>query len=51
MTGDDFKIISDSTRGGVRHITAIPSPLVCSQQIDFDLTPDGRIHNLRYIRG
>ena len=51
MTGDDFKIISDSTQGGVRHITAVPSALVCSQQIDFDLSPDGRIHNLRYIRG
>jgi uncharacterized protein (TIGR03905 family) len=50
MTGDDYKIISDTTENGVRHITAIPSSLVCSQQIDFDII-DGKIHNLAYIRG
>lgn len=48
--GDDFRIISDNTTDGVRHITAVPSALVCSAQIDFDLV-DGRIHNLRYIKG
>jgi uncharacterized protein (TIGR03905 family) len=48
--GDDFRIISDTTTDGVRHITAVPSALVCSAQIDFDLV-DGRIHNLRYIKG
>ncbi len=48
--GDDFKIISDITAGGVRHITAVPSAVVCSAQIDFDLV-DGRIHNLHYVRG
>lgn len=50
MIGDDFKIISDSTTDGVRHITAVPSTLVCSKQIDFDLI-DGKIHNLKYLRG
>ncbi len=48
--GDDFKVISDKTSDGVRHITAVPSAIVCSVQIDFDLV-DGKIHNLRYIKG
>ena len=48
--GDDFRIITDKTTDGVRHITAVPSALVCSAQIDFDLV-DGKIHNLRYIKG
>ena len=50
MTGDDYKIISDTTENGVRHITAIPSSLVCSQQIDFDII-DGKVRNLAYVRG
>ena len=48
--GDDFKIVSDVTADGARHITAVPSAIVCSMQIDFDLV-DGKIHNLRYIKG
>jgi len=48
--GDDFRILLDETREGVRHITAAPSSLVCSSQIDFDLV-DGVLHNVRYIRG
>ena len=40
--GDDYKIINDKTdAAGVRHITAAPSALVCSKQIDFDIV-DGR---------
>lgn len=50
MEGDDFRILADTMENGVRHITAAPSALVCSQLIDFDLV-DGRIHNLRYVRG
>ena len=50
MAGDDFKIVADTTQDGVRHITAIPSELVCSKLIDFDLK-DGKIYNLRYLRG
>jgi uncharacterized protein (TIGR03905 family) len=50
IIGDDFKIVSDKMSDGVRHITAIPSAIVCSAQIDFDLV-DGRIHDLRYIKG
>ena len=48
--GEDFRILADTVENGVRHITASPSALVCSQLIDFDLV-DGRIHNLRYVRG
>ncbi len=48
--GDDFRIVSDKTTDGVRHVTAVPSAAVCSAQIDFDLA-DGIIHNLRYIKG
>lgn len=50
MIGNDFQILSDSTKDAVRHITAVPSSLVCSKQIDFDLI-DGKIHNLVYQRG
>ena len=46
MLGDDFKILSDNTNNGVRHITV----LVCSARIDFDLV-DGKIHNLQYVKG
>jgi uncharacterized protein (TIGR03905 family) len=48
--GEDFKIISDKTSEGVRHITAVPSALVCSNKIDFDIV-DGKIHNLKYTDG
>ena len=47
---EEIRIVNDTVRDGVRHVTAIPSPLVCSRQIDFDLV-DGRIHNLRYTGG
>lgn len=48
--GEDFKIVADTCESGVRHITAIPSALVCSRQIDFDIV-DGRLSNVRYVRG
>ncbi len=50
MLGDDFKILSDTVADGVRHISAAPSGLVCSTQIDFDLI-DGRLHNVKYVKG
>ena len=50
IIGEDYKIVSDSTINGIRHITAEPSALVCSVRIDFDLI-DGKIHNLHYTRG
>lgn len=48
--GQDYKVVSDTTNGGTRHITAVPSALVCCSQIDFDLV-DGKIRNLVYERG
>ena len=50
MIGNDFEIISDVTTGDIRHITAVPSSLVCSSQIDFDII-DGKLSNVSYIRG
>ena len=50
MEGNDFRIMVDTVENGVRHITASPSPLVCSKLIDFDIV-DGKIHNLKYVRG
>ena len=47
---EDIQILRDVTVDGVRHITAVPSALVCSRQIDFDLV-DGTIRNLRYTAG
>ena len=47
---EDIQILRDITVDGVRHITAVPSALVCSRQIDFDLV-DGTIRNLRYTAG
>lgn len=48
--GEDYRIVSDSEKDGVRHITAVPSAMVCSKQIDFDLK-DGNLHNVKYLRG
>ncbi|MCI1785843.1 MAG: TIGR03905 family TSCPD domain-containing protein [Bacteroidales bacterium] len=50
MTGDDYKIVSDKSANGIRHITAVPSKLVCSVRIDFDII-DNKIYNLAYTRG
>ena len=37
--GEDYRIVSDSEKDGVRHITAVPSAMVCSK------------HNVKYLRG
>lgn len=50
LAGNDFRIVSDTFSGGCRHITAQPSSLVCSRQIDFDII-DGKLHNVKYVRG
>lgn len=50
MIGEDYRITQDLTEGGVRHIAAEPSGLVCCTRIDFDLQ-DGKIHDLHYTRG
>lgn len=51
MTGNDYQITRDLTEGGVRYITAVPSGLVCSNLISFEIHQDGTIHNLHYERG
>lgn len=50
MIGDDFKIIKDEQSGEARHITALPSGLVCSTKIDFDLI-GGKLYSLKYEKG
>lgn len=50
IAGEDYRIVSDTSIDGVRHITAEPSSIVCSARIDFDLV-DGRLHNVVYQKG
>lgn len=50
MIGEDYRIVVDETSGGVRHIVAVPSAMVCSERIDFQVV-DGKVHDLRYERG
>lgn len=49
--GEDYTIINNTLHDEMRHITAIPSRLVCSVQIDFDLDGDDKLHNVKYVRG
>lgn len=50
--GNDFKIISDETRDGVRYISATPSQIVCSKRIDIEInTSDGTIRHCEFTRG
>jgi len=48
--GDDFRILRDETIGPVRYVSAEPSALVCSKQIDFKIV-DGCLHDVVYTRG
>lgn len=50
MKAEEYTVISDVTKDGVRHITAKPSSLVCSRQIDFDIK-GGRLYNVVYTGG
>jgi uncharacterized protein (TIGR03905 family) len=50
VTVDDYKIISDEVIDGVRYITATPSAMVCSKQIDIQIK-DGIIQSVKYTRG
>lgn len=51
MLGNDITILENHvTEDGVRHVSAQPSALVCSRQIDLEIV-DGKIHNLRYSGG
>ena len=50
ITADDYKIISDEVADGIRYVTAAPSALVCSKQIDIQIK-DGVILSVVYTRG
>ena len=50
MTGGDYKIVTDEVIDGVRYVTAAPSALVCSKQIDIQIQ-DGVILSVVYTRG
>ena len=47
---DDFKVVSDETRDGVRYVVAAPSAKVCSKQIDIQIK-EGVIQSVVYTRG
>ena len=50
ITADDYKVVSDEVVDGVRYVTAAPSALVCSKQIDIQIK-DGVILSVVYTRG
>ena len=47
---DDYQVISDEVRDGVRYITATPSAKVCSKKIEIEIV-DGIIKKVVYTRG
>ena len=47
---DDYKVVSDEVRDGVRYIVATPSAKVCSKQIDIQIKDDV-IQSVVYTRG
>ena len=47
---DDYRIITDELKDGVRYVTAAPSAKVCSKQIDI-VIKDGIIQKVVYTRG
>mgnify|MGYP002513612208 CR=1 FL=1 len=50
VMADDYKIIKDETVDGVRYVSAAPSAMVCSKQIDIQIK-DGIILSVKYTRG
>jgi uncharacterized protein (TIGR03905 family) len=50
MVTDDYKIIKDEVIDGVRYVTAAPSAMVCSKQIDIQIKR-GVIQSVVYTRG
>lgn len=50
MVTDDYKIIKDEVIDGVRYVTAAPSAMVCSKQIDIQIKKDV-IQSVVYTRG
>lgn len=47
---DDYKVVSDEVKDGVRYIVATPSAKVCSKQIDIQII-DGVIQSVVYTKG
>ena len=47
---NDYKIIKDEVVDGVRYVTAAPSAMVCSKQIDIQIKK-GVIQSVVYTRG
>ena len=47
---NDFQIVSDEVKDGVRYITATPSSKVCSNKIEIEIA-DGIIMKVVYTRG
>ena len=50
MVTDDYKIVKDEVIDGVRYVTAAPSAMVCSKQIDIQIKR-GVIQSVVYTRG
>ena len=49
-TADDFQIVSDEVRDGVRYIVATPCAKVCSKKIEIEIIGD-TIMKVAYTRG
>ena len=47
---DDFNIVTDVIKEGVRYVTATPSAVVCSKKIEIEIK-DGIIMKVAYTRG
>ena len=47
---DDYQIVSDEVKDGVRYIVAVPSAKVCSNKIEIEIV-DGIIMKVAYTRG
>ncbi|MDY4916497.1 MAG: TIGR03905 family TSCPD domain-containing protein [Candidatus Cryptobacteroides sp.] len=50
MEGSDYQIVKDEVVDGIRYVTATPSQLVCSNQIDIELEGD-TIRKVVFTRG
>lgn len=49
---DDYKIVTNEVKDGVRYVTATPSMKVCTKQIKIEInTKDNTIRNCEFVRG
>lgn len=52
VVGSDFQVIKDKTTNGIRTVTAIPSEVVCSTQIDLEIEASTHIiKKCKFTRG